>query len=119
MHGGNFHLHRRRCDGLEMAGEQFRDFFRVLIGNEAHGDFGRGLAGDHGFCSVAGVSSPDAVDIQRGADAHAFRGGITFFALDGTDVDAALVFGFIERGFGHRRSLSSCQFHDIVIEPFD
>jgi len=69
--------------GKELANvlfDEVGDFLRILVGDEASGEFGVGLGGDDGLGAFALVAAPEAVEFESGANPELLDGGETFFA---------------------------------------
>src|SRR5579864_7874552 len=66
-------------DGLgtdlrDVGADRLHDLLRVLIGHQPAADFGGSPGGDDRLRAWALVSTPDAVDVQRGARPLTLRG---------------------------------------------
>ena len=96
--------------------KELGDLVRILIRNQAHGDLCVGLARNHGLGSFTGVSSPNAVHVQRGPDGVALIGGVSLFTVDLLDVEGLFVILERERSPGHFVTLFPAELDDLVIE---
>lgn len=70
-----------------VVGKEFGYFAVVLVGYEAHADFGMGAGGQDGLRAFACIAAPHAVDVEGGADTYSFDGGIAHFAAFLTDAE--------------------------------
>ena len=89
---------------------------RILIGHQTHADFGKSLGRQNGLGTFADVATPDAVDIQRRANGSALQGGITSFAVYGSDAQVIHVVLFVERRFIHGLALFGTDNQHIIVK---
>ena len=116
MQGADLHLHAARRDGAEVALEEAGDLAVVLIGHQAHRNLRRGLRRDHRLGPLADVAAPNAVDVERGADARAFDGRVARLALDVADRERTLVGRQAERRAVEGPALGLGQLAHVVVE---
>ena len=64
MQRSDFHLYIVGCLLSEVVYKQLGDFFMLLVGNQTAGNFGVGFRRQYGLGTFAGISSPDAADIE-------------------------------------------------------
>ena len=68
---------------LHMFFQQRFNLFRLLAGNQAAGNLGKGMAGNDRLASLSLVAASDAVDFQRRTGENAFRPGEARFRHHG------------------------------------
>ena len=103
-------------DAAEMGLEEFAYLPEILVRNQPHRNLGRGFRGNHRLGSLAGITSPNAVDVERRTDSGAFEGGEPGFALDVADTERTLVGGQAERRLVESPALGGRELADIVVE---
>ena len=99
-----------------MGLEEFAYLPEILVRNQPHRNLGRGFRGNHRLGSLAGITSPNAVDVERRTDSGAFEGGEPGFALDVADAERTLVGGQAERRLVESPALGGRELADIVVE---
>ena len=68
------------AQAVNMRSQQRINLVRRLVGNQAAGDLGAGLAGQHGFNAPALIAAPNAVQFQRRARPQVFAHAVALFA---------------------------------------
>ena len=69
VHRSYFHLDAFGSDALDIVDEQARNRFVVLMRHQAARHLGIRFRGQHRLRAFAGIASPDAADVERGAAA--------------------------------------------------
>lgn len=67
----------------DVALHETRDFFGILVGNEARGKLGVSLGGDDGLGALAGVATPNSIEFQGGTRPEALDDRESLFAAQG------------------------------------
>lgn len=67
VHRSHFHLDVFGSDALDIVDEQARNHFVVLMRHQAARHLGIRFRGQHRLRAFAGIASPDAADVERGA----------------------------------------------------
>src|SRR5690606_11286140 len=70
-----------------MRTETLADFLRVLVGDKAEGEAGRGAAGKDGTLAWALIAAGDAVDIDSRTPSHRFERRISFLDDPAREID--------------------------------
>ena len=107
----------RRYVRREMLRHQRDDRVRILVGHEATGDLGVGLAGDHGLLAGAFISAPHAVDLDGRASPLALERRVARLAECGRGADLFQPGLLMERKGGNRGALRRREVTHAVVEP--
>ena len=116
---GHLHAHAFGCDALKMGCEECRDLVRVLVGDQAHGYLGVGLARDDRLGPFTRISAPDPVHVERGPDRVSLVGRVSLLAKYILDVKCLFILLQGEGSLCHFCPLFSAQLDHLIIESRD